>query len=67
MEGVTILNQTEIMEPTPLAVTVVVILMIIAAITCIAFFYNGLYYGFYYLSCDFRCYIYIFLSYCLGY
>lgn len=38
MEGITILNQTEIMEPTPLAVTVVVILMIIAAITCIAFF-----------------------------
>ena len=38
MEGITILNQTEIMEPTPLAVTVIVILMIIAAISCIAFF-----------------------------
>ena len=38
MEGITILNQTEIMEPTPLTVTVVVILIIIAAITCIAFF-----------------------------
>ena len=38
MEGITILNQTEVMEPTPLAVKVVVILMIIAAITCIAFF-----------------------------
>ena len=38
MEGITILNQTEVMEPTPLAVRVVVILMIIAAITCIAFF-----------------------------
>ena len=38
MEGITILNQTEIMEPTPLAVTVIVILMIIAAISCVAFF-----------------------------
>ena len=38
MEGITILNQTEVMEPTPLAVTVIVILMIIAAISCIAFF-----------------------------
>lgn len=38
MEGITILNQTEIMEPTPLAVTVIVTLMIIAAISCIAFF-----------------------------
>lgn len=38
MEGVTILNQTEIMEPIPLAVTVIVILMIIAAISGIAFF-----------------------------
>ena len=38
MEGITILNQTEVMEPTPLTVTVVVILMIIAAISCIAFF-----------------------------
>ena len=38
MEGVTILNQTEIMEPTQLTVTIVVILIIIAAISCIAFF-----------------------------
>ena len=38
MEGITILNQTEIMEPTPLAVKVIVILMIIALISCIAFF-----------------------------
>ena len=38
MEGITILNQTEVMEPIPLAVTVIVILMIIAAISCIAFF-----------------------------
>lgn len=37
MEGVTILNQTEVMEPTRLTVTVVVILIIIAAISCIAF------------------------------
>ena len=38
MEGITILNQTEVMEPTPLAVKVIVTLMIIAAISCIAFF-----------------------------
>ena len=38
MKGITILNQTEIMEPTPLTATVVVILMITAAISCIAFF-----------------------------
>ena len=38
MEGVTILNQTEIMEPTQLTATIVVILIIIAAISCIAFF-----------------------------
>lgn len=38
MEGITILNQTEVMEPTPLAVKVIVILMIIALISCIAFF-----------------------------
>lgn len=38
MEGITILNRTEIMEPTPLAVTTIIILMIIALISCIAFF-----------------------------
>ena len=38
MEGITILNQTEIMELAPLAVTVIVILTIIAAISCISFF-----------------------------
>ena len=38
MEGITILNQTEVMEPTPLAVKVIVILMIIALMSCIAFF-----------------------------
>ena len=38
MEGVTILNQTEVMEPTPLAVKVIAILTIISLISCIAFF-----------------------------
>ena len=38
MEGVTILNQTEIMEPTQLTATIVVILTIISLISCIAFF-----------------------------
>ena len=38
MEGITILNQTEVMEPTPLAVKVIVILTIISLISCIAFF-----------------------------
>ena len=38
MEGITILNQTEVMEPTPLAVKVVAILTIISLISCIAFF-----------------------------
>ena len=38
MEGVTILNQTEIMEPTQLTATIVAILTIISLISCIAFF-----------------------------
>ena len=38
MEGITILNQTEVMEPTPLAVKVIAILTIISLISCIAFF-----------------------------
>ena len=38
MEGITILNQTEVMEPTPLATTTVAILTIISLISCIAFF-----------------------------
>ena len=38
MEGITILNQTEVMEPTPLATTTVAILTIISIISCIAFF-----------------------------
>ena len=38
MEGITILNQTEVMELTPLATTTVVILTIISLISCIAFF-----------------------------
>lgn len=37
MEGITILNQTEVMEPTPLAVTTVAILTIVSLISCIAF------------------------------
>ena len=38
MEGITILNQTEVMELAPLAVTFTMILMIIAVVSCIAFF-----------------------------
>ena len=38
MEGITILNQTEVMEPTPLVITFTMILMIIAFVSCIAFF-----------------------------
>ena len=38
MEGITILNRTAIMEPTPLAVTTIIILIIIAVISCVAFF-----------------------------
>ena len=38
MEGITILNQTGVMEPTPLAVTFAMILMIISVVSCIAFF-----------------------------
>ena len=37
-EGITIFTQTEVMEPTPLAVKVIVILTIISLISCIAFF-----------------------------
>ena len=38
MEGITILNQTEVMEPTPLAIIFTMILMFIAVVSCIAFF-----------------------------
>ena len=38
MEGITIWNRTEVMEPTPLAVKVIAILTIISLISCIAFF-----------------------------
>ena len=37
MEGITILNQTEVMEPTPLATTVVAILTILSLISCITY------------------------------
>ena len=38
MEGITILNQTEVMELTPLATKVIMILTIISVVSCIAFF-----------------------------
>ena len=38
MEGVTILNQTEIMELTQLTATIIAILTIISLISCVAFF-----------------------------
>ena len=38
MEGITILNQTEVMELTPLATKVIAILTIISVVSCIAFF-----------------------------